>query len=98
MSVLIQTDKPVYKPGELLRFRVVVIDVDTRPVKSIQTVHIALDDSEETSIRKWPFAQLYNGVFESAVQLASSPVLGNWTLTVTASEDVGLQGISEMVI
>ncbi|XP_065088813.1 thioester-containing protein 1 allele R1-like [Ochlerotatus camptorhynchus] len=88
MSVLIQTDKPVYKPGELLRFRIVVIDEDTRPVKSIQTVNIALDDSEETSIRKWPFARLYNGVFESAVQIASSPVLGNWTITVKASDDV----------
>lgn len=88
MSVLIQTDKPVYKPGELLRFRVVVIDADTRPVKNNQTIDVALDDSEETSIRKWPFAQLYNGVFESAVQLASSPVLGNWTITVKASDDV----------
>lgn len=90
MSVFIQTDKPVYTPGDVVRYRVVVVDADTRPVTSIRTVSIALDDSQENSIRKWPFARLNKGVFESRVQLASSPALGNWTLTVTASEDVSV--------
>ncbi|EAT47037.1 AAEL001794-PA, partial [Aedes aegypti] len=88
MSVFIQTDKPVYTPGDLLRFRVIVVDADTRPVTSIKTVNIAIDDSAENSIRKWPYAKLLNGVFESQVQLASSPVLGTWSITVKASDDI----------
>lgn len=90
MSVFLQTDKPVYNPGDILKFRVVVVDVDTRPVTSIKTVAVSLEDSEENSIRKWPFARLYNGVFESVVQLSSSPPLGKWKLTVKATDDVSM--------
>lgn len=86
MSIFIQTDKPVYNPGDKVRFRVVVVDVDTRPVTSIKTVSISLHDAQVNSIREWGFARLNNGVFESVVQLASSPVLGNWTLAVQTEE------------
>lgn len=90
MSVFIQTDKPVYTPGDLIRFRVIAVDADTRPVTTIKTLSIGLEDSQETSIRKWPFAQLNNGVFQSQVRLASSPILGNWTFTVNASQHVSV--------
>ncbi|XP_065088827.1 thioester-containing protein 1 allele S3-like isoform X2 [Ochlerotatus camptorhynchus] len=93
MSVFLQTDKPVYNPGDMLKFRVVVVDADTRPVTSIKTVAISLDDFEGISIRKWPFARLYNGVFESAVQLSSSPPLGKWKLTVKATNDTSVTNI-----
>lgn len=86
MSLFLQTDKPVYNPGDMLKFRVVAVDVDARPVTRIKTVSIALDDNEGNSIRKWPFARLNNGVFESAVQLSSSPPLGKWKLSVNATE------------
>ncbi|XP_058818752.1 thioester-containing protein 1 allele R1-like [Topomyia yanbarensis] len=86
MSIFIQTDKPVYTPGDVLRFRVIIVDVNTRPVTNLKTISVGLKDTESNSIRQWPFASLYNGVFESAVQLASSPVLGNWTLTVNTKD------------
>ncbi|XP_055547416.1 thioester-containing protein 1 allele S3-like [Wyeomyia smithii] len=84
-SLFIQTDKPVYKPGDVLRFRVIAIDADTRPVTDYKTVDIELTDKDENSIRHWKYARLNNGIFESAVQLASSPVLGNWNLAVRAA-------------
>lgn len=96
MSIFIQTDKPVYNPGDKLKFRVVAVDVDTRPVTSIKTLAISLEDSEANSIRKWPFARLYNGVFESAVQLSSSPPLGKWNLTVKVTDDVNVTNIIEV--
>ncbi|XP_058449538.1 thioester-containing protein 1 allele S3-like [Malaya genurostris] len=86
ISVFIQTDKPVYKPGDTMHFRVVVVDADTRPVTNIKSVRIGLIDSNDNSIRQWPYAQLWRGVFESEVLLAPSPVLGNWTLTVNTQE------------
>ncbi|XP_058448417.1 thioester-containing protein 1 allele S3-like isoform X2 [Malaya genurostris] len=89
ISIFIQTDKPVYKPGDILRFRVILVDVDTRPVKYLKTINIGLQDADKNSIREWQFARLYNGIFESAVQLASSPLLGNWTLTVNTDYDAG---------
>ncbi|XP_053694604.1 thioester-containing protein 1 allele R1-like [Sabethes cyaneus] len=83
-SIFIQTDKPVYTPGDVLRFRVIAIDADTRPVTSYNTVAINLEDSKETSIRHWKHAKLNNGIFQSTVNLPTLPALGNWSLTVTA--------------
>lgn len=83
-SLFVQLDKPVYKPGDTLRFRVVVVDVDTRPVTNIKTVQVNLTDNAESSIMNWPFGRLYNGVFEAKYQLPSSPALGNWTISVSA--------------
>lgn len=96
MSLFIQTDKPVYNPGDMLKFRVVAIDVDTRPVTRIKTVSIALEDNEGNSIRKWPFARLNNGVFESAVQLSSSPPLGKWKLSVNAMEGYKVSNVIDV--
>nr|XP_029708705.1 CD109 antigen-like [Aedes albopictus] len=79
---LIETDKPVYHPGEKLRFRVLVLDIHTKPVTSIETVEVSITDSNNTVVRKWPFARLHKGVFESSVQLPSSSSSGNWSLTV----------------
>ncbi|XP_053694122.1 thioester-containing protein 1 allele R1-like isoform X2 [Sabethes cyaneus] len=85
-SIFIQTDKPVYTPGDVLRFRVIAIDADTRPVTSYNTVDINLEDSKETSIRHWKHAKLNNGIFQSTVNLPTLPALGNWSLTVIAGD------------
>lgn len=77
---LIETDKPVYSPGEQLRFRIIVVDTYTKPVTSIDTVEVSIKDSHNKVFRKWPFARLHNGVFESTAQLSSST--GLWSLTV----------------
>lgn len=83
-SLFVQLDKPIYKPGDVMRFRVVVVDVNTRPATNIKTVQVKLADPKGNSIMEWPFGRLYNGVFETSFQLASSPVLGNWTFTAEA--------------
>ncbi|KAL9707304.1 hypothetical protein quinque_010822 [Culex quinquefasciatus] len=83
-SIFILLDKPVYKPGDVLKFRIVVVDVNTRPASDIKTVNVTLSDANGNSIRRWPFGKLQHGVFESQVQLASSPTLGLWSFTVIA--------------
>ncbi|XP_055588567.1 thioester-containing protein 1 allele S3-like [Uranotaenia lowii] len=86
-TILIQMDKPVYKPGDKIRLRVIVVDRETRPVKNLKHIQVELNDEEENSIRRWPFGQLYNGVFETEVQIASDPTLGKWKLSVQAGEN-----------
>lgn len=85
-SIFILLDKPVYKPGDVLKFRIIVVDVNTRPVADIKTVNVTLSDANGNSIRRWPFGKLQHGVFESRVQLASSPTLGTWSFTVIAGK------------
>ncbi|KAL9707306.1 hypothetical protein quinque_010824 [Culex quinquefasciatus] len=96
-SIFIQIDKPVYKPGDMMHFRVIVIDSDTRPVTNLSYVTVGLKDSTDTSIREWQYAKLHNGVFESAVLMPSSPNLGKWLLTVE-SEQFQVQKIKEFEV
>ncbi|XP_055530867.1 thioester-containing protein 1 allele S3-like isoform X2 [Wyeomyia smithii] len=86
IHALVQTDKPVYRPGDKIRFRVVVIDGDSKPVTSIRTVKIKLLDAIGRIFRQWPYARLKNGVFDSEVQLPALPVNGNWTFSVMTPE------------
>lgn len=79
---LIEIDKPVYNPGDKLRFRVIVVDTQTKPLASNETIQIEIKDPANTVFRKWPFARLHKGVFESSVQLTSSLDFGKWSLTV----------------
>lgn len=81
-SIFIQLDKPVYKPGDVLRFRVVVVDEHTRPATNVKYVSVTLLDPRGNMVSRWPYGMLYKGVFESSVQLASAPELGSWTLMV----------------
>lgn len=39
-SIFVQTDKAIYKPGDLMRFRILVLDINLKPVPSIQPVNI----------------------------------------------------------
>ncbi|XP_055588566.1 thioester-containing protein 1 allele S3-like [Uranotaenia lowii] len=86
-TILIQTDKPVYKPGDKILFRVVVVDRETKPVKNLKYIQVELQSEIGDTIRKWPYGKLNNGVFESEVQIASSPPIGNWTILVTAGNN-----------
>lgn len=43
VSIFIQTDKGIYKPGEIIRFRILVLDSELRPVSLTRdaiTVHV----------------------------------------------------------
>ncbi|XP_001647863.2 CD109 antigen [Aedes aegypti] len=87
LSVFIITDKPVYKPGDILRFRVVVVDIATKPVKHMESIVIEIIDSDGAFKREWLQARLLNGVFEAAYRLPSVPALGIWNITATANDN-----------
>lgn len=39
-SIFIQTDKAIYKPGDLIRFRILVLDQNMKPVSSQEPISI----------------------------------------------------------
>lgn len=87
VSIFIQTDKPVYKPGDVLRFRVVVVDIETKPVTNIKTIEVLIQNKDGNSVRHWTFAKLNKGIFETSYQMAATPVLGTWTITVIVNDN-----------
>lgn len=84
MSVFIQTDKGIYKPGDTIRFRVVILDANLKPADLKDDVNIFLNDGQGNRVKQWTKVQPTKGVFSSELELSSAPVLGNWILTCNA--------------
>lgn len=81
-SVLIQTDKAVYKPSDRVQFRVLVLDADTKPYQ-YKKLEISVADAEETVVHKEESINMQKGlVFESELTVPENTFYGNWTITV----------------
>ncbi|XP_050093620.1 CD109 antigen-like [Anopheles aquasalis] len=87
ISGLIQLSKPVYKPGDSVQFRVIVLDPDLKPPSGLRMVTVTVQDSVGNNIRKWSNAPLYNGVFEGQLDIAPSPLLGKYNIKVEANNE-----------
>uniref|UniRef100_A0A1Q3FP24 CD109 antigen n=1 Tax=Culex tarsalis TaxID=7177 RepID=A0A1Q3FP24_CULTA len=85
-SVFVQTDKAIYKPGDTVRFRVLVLDPNTKPLQKVDTIKVHITDGKSNRIKQWSDAKLVKGVFESELALSSSPVLGRWMVNVEVLE------------
>lgn len=86
---MIQTDKPIYRPSELLRYQIVAIDENTKPVK-LEKVEIEILDGkgksvsiEETKEIQWG----KYGFFQNEFKLAEEPNLGDWTIKVKINNE-----------
>lgn len=89
-SILIQTDKAIYKPGETIKFRILVLDDKLRPVAlaTNDRFSIHITDSEKNRIRQWINVETTKGVFTSEIQLSEQPVLGDWTISAKIGNEV----------
>lgn len=83
--VLVQMDKPIYRPGNTVKFRVLVLDQTTKPLKKLKAIKVMLSDPNEIPIKVWPHAMLRNGVFQSELEISNEPNLGNWSITANVS-------------
>ncbi|XP_075072196.1 alpha-2-macroglobulin-like protein 1 isoform X2 [Mixophyes fleayi] len=80
-SVLVQTDKPVYKPGQTVRFRILSLDEDLKP-KNILLPVVELQDPEKNRIGQWLNVSLKQGIAELSLTLTSEPQLGEYSIKV----------------
>lgn len=89
LSFLIQTDKPVYKASDVVKFRILAIDPSTRPYKfENQQPEIFAIDANHNKIKKWANVSFENGVFEGHFNLSSVPLLGRWIILVEGDDEV----------
>jgi CD109 antigen len=80
-SVLIQTDKGMYKPRDKIQFRILVINGDTKPFDlTNETVEAYFVDPKNNRIKQWKNIEMINGVFKGELKLSSEPTLGYWNL------------------
>uniref|UniRef100_A0A2M4B9C0 CD109 antigen n=2 Tax=Anopheles marajoara TaxID=58244 RepID=A0A2M4B9C0_9DIPT len=81
-SVFVQTDKSIYKPGDTVRFRVLVLDPNTKPLAKATSIDVYINDGKGNRIKQWKNGTLVKGVFESMLTLSAAPVLGAWSINL----------------
>ncbi|CAB3996503.1 C3 and PZP-like alpha-2-macroglobulin domain-containing 8 isoform X1, partial [Paramuricea clavata] len=78
-KVFIQTDKPIYKPGQKVLIRIICVDYELKPAgKKVSSV--VIQEPSGARIMQWNDVELEDGVANLDLQLSKEPVLGNWLI------------------
>ncbi|XP_073402572.1 alpha-2-macroglobulin-like isoform X2 [Dendrobates tinctorius] len=78
-KTLVQTDKPLYKPGQTVNFRILSINEDFQPENILIPV-IEVQDPEKNRIGQWLNVNLNQGIAEFSLVLSSEPTLGEYSI------------------
>ncbi|NXX57171.1 OVOS protein, partial [Scopus umbretta] len=85
-TMFIQTDKPIYKPGQKVMFRVVTLDSQFRPVQETvcfgTSLFPTLQDPEQNKIFQWLEVASKHGIVQLSFPLIPEPILGSYYITV----------------
>ncbi|NXH48828.1 A2ML1 protein, partial [Dicaeum eximium] len=89
-GTIIQTDKPVYEPGQTVKFRIVTLDEE----------FLALNDSDpkNNQIEQWQNVVPQGGIADLSFQLSDEPLLGTYVINVTSARAYGSFSVKERVL
>lgn len=86
-SLIIQTDKPIYNVGDMVKYRIFSYDSQTRPYSLQNLTKCFVTDAANNKIFDWKNVKFVDGVYENEFRLASKVVLGSWTITFNGPND-----------
>ncbi|NXU52225.1 OVOS protein, partial [Turnix velox] len=78
--VFVQTDKPIYKPGQTVRFRVVALDFNFKPIMSLYS--FLIQDPQGNRIFQWQNVTSEMNIIQIEFPLTEEPILGNYKIIV----------------
>ncbi|NXK27224.1 A2MG protein, partial [Arenaria interpres] len=81
--VFIQTDKPIYKPGQTVLFRIVSLDKDFRPLNEV--------DPKKNRLYQWTKAELKGGLIQLFFNLTSEPMQGTYKVVAQKASGKAIQ-------
>nr|AVP12670.1 complement C3-like [Pseudopotamilla reniformis] len=86
--VFIQTDKPIYKPGQTVKFRVLVVDSKLKP-RLEEITEIFIQDPSGIRMMQWRNVDVaqFQGIADLEMPMSEEPVQGKWKITVITSDD-----------
>lgn len=80
--MLIQTDKALYKGGDVVNFRVFSINSETLP-ENVNGAVVTIFDVNNIKIKTFN-ATFVKGKFESSFDISPTPSFGDWKISVSA--------------
>ncbi|MCX6003811.1 MAG: MG2 domain-containing protein [Chloroflexi bacterium] len=83
--VFVETDKPIYKPGQTIQMRVLTLDSELKPVTEPATIEV-LDDKGIKIFRTEVTTDEY-GMAELELPISNEPNLGVWKINVITEKD-----------
>lgn len=81
-STVIQTDRAIHKPGDLVHFRAILLDRYLRPAKISSPIKIYVSDATKTGDQLFDNVAFNSSVFTGEYQLAKILKLGQWHISV----------------
>ncbi|TFJ98933.1 tyrosine-protein phosphatase non-receptor type 18 [Platysternon megacephalum] len=84
--VFVQTDKPIYKPGQTVLFRVVYLDENFHPLnRLVSMLVIKSSDPQKNRVYQWQEVELTGGFTQLSFPLTSEPIQGTYKVVVQKS-------------
>jgi CD109 antigen len=85
--LFLESDKPIYKPGQTIHVRLVALDSELKPVQTAVTIDI--QDAKAIKVFKKVVTTDEYGMATVELPLSTEPNLGVWKLTATTAGDAG---------
>ncbi|XP_073823482.1 thioester-containing protein 1 allele R1-like [Musca autumnalis] len=82
--VRLQTDKGLYKPGDIINYRVLFLDKDLKPTVAEGDTVIYLEDGKRNRIKEIKNFEVVHGVHTGQFKISEFPVMGHWRLGVAS--------------
>ncbi|CAD6999787.1 unnamed protein product [Ceratitis capitata] len=86
-TALVQTDKAIYRPGDLVHYRVLLLDANLKPARNFGRVHLTIRDAGNNIIKDYRDIRLTNAVYSNHLQLSDYPKMGEWSVNVEVMEE-----------
>ncbi|XP_075409473.1 pregnancy zone protein-like [Tenrec ecaudatus] len=79
--VFVHTDKPIYKPAQTVRFRIVSVNVNFYPLDEMFPV-VYIENPKKNRIFQWQNIRLQGGLTQLSFPLSEEPILGPYKVVV----------------
>jgi CD109 antigen len=79
-SMHIETNKGSYRPGDVVKYRVLVLDADTRPIVVSASLSVSVLDASKRMIHQVTGKSAEHGVYSSEFQTSADDSKGVWTI------------------
>ncbi|XP_030043081.1 alpha-2-macroglobulin-like protein 1 isoform X2 [Microcaecilia unicolor] len=95
--IFIQTDKPIYKPEDIVKFRIVALD---KNFIASNTEHplVELQDPKQNRIGQWTNVTPRQGIVDLSFPLSSEPTFGRYTISLKEAGATQTFDVEEYVL